>query len=272
MTKQTALKNVIWAICIGLALLALLIGLFIAAVGHYYGDRTRPVMNIGEPVSAAQKKTEKAAALPGVSADGTLHELKSSGDAGQGYLDGLTLMCDSVSLPLKSSGLFSGEIWSGENGQLPMTSAFAWKIVFPGDGSVVSPANAAMIAKPEILVIAVGSDDAMGISQDDYVENYEMLISSILSNSPDTRIVCGSVFSVTTAYAGSTGPSAERAAELNTWIKQVCVDTGVYYADWSSSLTDGGYLRPEYAEADGRTLSSAGLTALLGWLRSHTAA
>lgn len=271
MTKQTAIKNVIWAICIGLALLALLIGLFISAVEHYYGDKTRPVMNIGAPVSASSKKADKDVALTGLAADGTLHELKNSGDAGQGYLDGLTFLCDSVTLPLKNSGLVAGDVWSGENGQLPMTSAFAWKILLPSDGSVIAPSSAVMAVKPKTLVLAIGSDDAAGINRDDFVENYKMLLASLREGNPDTVIICGSVCSVTTAYAGSAGPSAERAAELNEWIKAVCTDTGAYYADWFSTLTDGGYLRPEYAEADGRTLSSAGLTALLGWLRSHAA-
>lgn len=271
MTKQTALKNVIWAICIGLALLALLIGLFIAAVEHYYGDKTRPVMNIGSSVSvsSSQLSPEAVGSGQGTVADGALHELKDSRDAGQSYLDGLTFLCDSSSIALKTSGLVGGQVWGGEDRTLPMTTAFGWRIVYPVDNSVITPGNAAMIAKPGVLVIAVGSDDVGSISREDFIENYELLISSILDNSPGTRVICGSVCSVTVAYAGGDGFTGERAAEINEWIRQVCTDTGAYYADWFSALTNGGYLRPEYAEADGRTLSNAGLSALLNWLRSH---
>ena len=130
MTKQTALKNIIWAICIGLALLALVIGLFIAAVDHYYGEKTRPVMNIGSTVSrsTASAAADSIGAGKGTAADGTLHELKSSRDAGQSYLDSLTFLCDSSSIPLKSSGLVSSQVWGGEDGTLPMTTAFSWRI------------------------------------------------------------------------------------------------------------------------------------------------
>ncbi len=271
MTKQTAIKNVIWAICIGLALLALIVGLFIAAVEHYNGDKTRPVMDIGSAVGAGAAKTapDNVGAGEGTVADGQLHELKSSRDAGQAYLDKLCFLCDSSTIPLKTSGLVTGQVWGGEDRTLPMTTAFSWRIVYPVDGSVISPGTAAMIAKPGILVIAVGSDDAGSISREDFVENYGLLIRSVLENSPSTRVICGAVCSVTTAYAGSDGLTGERASELNDWIKQVCTDTGAYYANWSGALTNGGYLRPEYAEADGRTLSGAGLSALLGWLRTH---
>ena len=273
MTKQTALKNVIWAICIGLALVALLIGFFISAVEHYYGDKTRPVMNIGAEVVGRSSKTaaDTVGAGKGTTADGTLHELKSSRDAGQAYLDKLCFICDSSTAPLASSGLVSAQVWSGEDRTLPMTTAFSWRIVFPSDGSILTPGSAAMIVKPGILVIAVGSDDVGSISREDFIENYGLLVRSILENSPTTRVVCGAVCSVTTAYAGTDGLTGERAAEVNGWIREVCTDTGAYYADWSSALTNGGYLRPEYAEADGRTLSGAGLSALLGWLRTHAA-
>ncbi len=275
MTKRTAVKNVIWAICIGLALLALLVGLFIAAVEHYYGDKTRPVMNVGTTVSttsSAKTTADAVGAGKGTTSDGTLHELKSSRDAGQTYLDSLTFLCDSSTIPLKSSGLTAAPVWGSESRALPMTTAFSWRIVFPGDGSVISPDSAAMISKPGILVIAVGGDDAGGISREDFIENYELLIRAVLEASPGTRVICGAFCSVTTAYAGADGLTAERAPEINEWIKQVCTDTGAYYADWFSTLTSGGYLRPEYAEADGRTLSGAGLSALLGWLRTHASA
>lgn len=274
MTKQTALKNVIWAICIGLALLALLIGLFIAAVGHYYGDKERPVMNIGAPVAAdsSHPAPDSVGAGQGTIADGQLHELKQSRDAGQVYLDKLSFLCDSSTAALADSGLVNGQVWCGEDRTLPMTTAFSWRIVYPVDGSVIAPDAAAMIAKPGVLVIAVGSDDIGSIDREDFVENYEILIRSILAASPDTRVICGSLCSVTTAHAGTDGLTGERVSELNEWVKQVCTDTGAYYADWSSALTNGGYLRPEYAEGSGRSLNNAGLSALLNWLRTHAAA
>ncbi len=274
MTKQTAVKNVIWAICIALALLALLVGLFIAAVEHYYGDKERPVMDLGSSMAASASKDapDNVGAGLGTIADGQLHALQSSRDAGQAYLDKITFLCDSTSIGLGSSGLVSGQVWGGEDRTLPMTTAFSWRIVFPSDNSVISPDAAAMIAKPGILVIAVGSDEVGSISREDFIENYELLIRAILDSSPGTRVICGSVCSVTTAYAGSDGLSAERAPEINAWIQQVCTDTGALYADWFSALTNGGYLRPEYAESDGRSLSAAGFSALLGWLRTHASA
>ena len=132
-------------------------------------------------------------------------------------------------------------------------------------GKLNSAGKTVKEAKDDLMVCV---EDA----REDFVENYEILIRSILAASPDTRVICGSLCSVTTAYAGTDGLTGERASELDDWIKQVCTDTGAYYADWSSALTNGGYLRPEYAEGSGRSLNNAGLSALLNWLRTHAAA
>lgn len=270
MTKRSGIKDMIWAVCIGLALLALFVGFVLTAVGRWYGDKSRPVMNIGAKTVVEGGAAEVGSGT-GTVADGKLHQLKKTADAGQDYLDSLTFLVDSSLIGLRDSGLTQGQVWSSDSGELDMSLAYGWNIVYPGDGSVISPANAAMILKPGILVIAVGSDGVGELGEEDFVENYGMLIDSILAASPETRVVLGSVCSVTTAYAGFDGWNADRAALVNSWIQKVCENTGALYADWSGSLTDGGYLRPEYATASGRALSNAGLGTLLGWLRTHAA-
>lgn len=267
--RITALKDVLWAGGIALALFFLLVGFLFSIFGHYYGDKTRPVMDISnrseKPVSS---NVEELAA--GTVADGKLHELKATGDAGQSYLDSLTFLCDSSFIGLRDSALTAGQVWSSETGELSMESCGSWRIRYPGDDSLVSPANAAMVVKPRVLVIAVGSDGLDAVTQDSFIASYERMIQSILSTSPSTYVVCTSLCSVTAAFPSSSAMSGELAAEVNGWIRQVCLDTGAYYADLTSTLTDGGYLRSEYANADGRSLNNAGLSAVLGYLKTHS--
>lgn len=266
------MKDLLWAAGIGLALLFLLIGLVAASFTSYHGDRERPVMNLRtekeEP--AAGESAAPAQLGEGLHADGTLHPLVETGDAGEDYLNSLTVLCDSSMASLRSAGLCFASIWSSETGTLAMNDTDNWTIRYPGDGSQIGPASAALIAKPKILIISVGSDGLSDLSKEIFVENYEALIRAIASASPKTTIVCLSPCSVTAAYAADDGLSKEKAAEVNGWIKTVCVDTGAYYADLTEVLCTDGYLRDEYADGSGRALNNTGLREVLNFLRDHS--
>ena len=267
--KINSIKDIVWAVCILAALLALLVALFYGAIGRWYGDKTRPVMDIGH--REVSGSAEKAGAGLGTVPDGTLHTLRESGDAGQSYLDSLTFVVDGSFAALRGSALTAAPIWTSESGSLPMSAYDSWRVIYPGDGSNVTIPNAAMIAKPGLLVLCLGSEGAEGMSQEQFTALYEDLIAGILSASPQTRLIIAPAGSVTAAYAGE-GMSAERAGEINTWLRQICVDTGAVWADWSEVLNDGGFLRAEFAESDGHTLNAVGLSTVCSWLRTHATA
>ena len=150
-----------------------------------------------------------------------------------------------------------------------MSEADSWTIRYPGDGSQIGPASAALIAKPKVLIIAVGSDGLADLTKEKFTQSYEALIRGIANASPKTTIVCLSPCSVTAAYAGDEY-GKDKAAEVSSWIKSVCVSTGAYYGDLSQSLCADGYLRDEYADGSGRALNNAGLRELLNYLRDHS--
>ena len=205
----------------------------------------------------------------GLQADGTLHPLVQTTDAGEEYIDSLTILCDSSLVSLRGAGLCSASVWSSETGSLPMSEADSWTIRYPGDGSQIGPASAALIAKPKILIVAVGSDGAVDMSKEQFTQSYEALIRAIANASPKTTIVCLSPCSVTAAYTGDDF-NKEKADSVNSWIKSVCVSTGAYYGDLSQSLCINGYLRDEFADGSGRALNNAGLRELLNYLRDHS--
>lgn len=267
--RLKGIKDLLWAAAIGLALLFLFVGLIAAAFTSYHGDRTRPVMNL-----RGEKQEESAAETPvvkssGLQPDGTLHPLAETGDAGESYLDSLTFLCDSSFSALRGAELTKAAVWSSETGSLPMNIIDSWKIRYPVDGSSISPASAAMTAKPGVLILAVGSDGTQDMTKDGFVENYSSLIRAIAKGSPDTRIVCLSLPSVAASYAGE-DLSKDRVEEINGWIKAVCVETGAYYADLSDVLCKDGWLRDEFADGSGRALNTSGLREVLSYLRNHS--
>ena len=263
--RNRALKDMIWAACIAIALAAVFVGFVLEAVGHYYGDKSRPVMDLGHSVSAPKAEVRQS----GMTADGTVHRLQQSADAGQVYLDSLVYLCDASFIPLRSSGLTAGQVWGSESGSLPMNKLDLWTITFPADNSQRSPGQACMLSQPKTLVLCIGSEGLDGLNEESFVQYYEALIEDIHTYSPATVMICCPVASVAPGYTGLDNMSGTRAVEINSWIARVCRETGAWYADLTSVLNDGGYLRPEFAEPDGRTLNAAGLNAMLNYLRIH---
>ena len=275
--KLSGLKDLIWGIAIVICLAALLVGFFFAAVSKYGGDRERPVIALSPASSSTPaNKSGIDAGVTGSSggsyatvSDGSLKTLSGSSDAGQSYIDSLTFLVDSSLSTLKTSGLTAGQVWVGGSG-LPMSDIANWTIVYPGDGSSISPANAAMVAKPSVLFIAIGSDGMSGLSQEAFISGYETMIRGILGASPETKVVCCSVFPVTDIYTGSDGLDIAGAEQVNGWIQQVCIDTGAWYADIAYNITAEGKLIGQYADTDGKGLSGTGLSAVMSWLRTHS--
>lgn len=273
--KLTVMKNIIWAVAIVLCLIALLVGLIFGAASKYYGPDTDHILYLGDSAPAKPDKAESEEEQPAQpKGDGTLHTLEKSGDVGDEYLDSLTFLFDSATVGIRDYGLLSGgiattQVWGTNAGNLPMDGILEDTIKYPNDGSEISIANAAMIAKPEKLVISIGTDGLSAMDRDTFIYNYTMLIMSIQTASPDTEIICCSLSSVVSGYGGSDGLSSTKVGDANEWIKQVCIDTGAYFLDVASVINNNGYLMDKFASSNGKTLNSDGLQEFIKFVRTH---
>ena len=275
--KLNTIKNVAWALAIGVTLLALLLGLLFAAFTRYGGEMERPQVQLGVLKSGSTGEAAATAApgAPVQTATGELITLAETKDAGQGYIDSLTFLCDSATIGLRdygvlSQGLATTQVWGTQSGSLPVSQFVDCLIRYPGDGSQISPADAAMIAKPAILVISIGQDGLAEVDQLRFTENYEALIRQIRASSPGTIIVCCSVTTLGPSYTGTDGLSRDGISWANDWIQQVCKDTGAYFCDVANAMRDStNVMEASYLSANGKTLNSAGLHAWLEYLSTH---
>lgn len=271
--KLKPLKDLLWAAGIGIALFFLLFGLVAVNFTSYHGDKARPVMDLrsdreeGSDAAADSDDTESEGSA--MTADGTLHPLAETGTAKKSYLKKLTILCDSSFVSLRGYGANTMTVWTSEDGKLPMTSVSDWKIVYPGDGSLISPTNAMLVAKPKILVIAIGSDVPAKTKKSAFISSYSTLIRNLAKANPDAKIVCLSLCCVTESHDDSDGMTPERAVKINGWIQEVCIETGAFYGDLSDTLCFNGFLREDFADESGRALNEAGLDALFTYLRNH---
>ncbi len=274
----SGLKNIIWAFAIVVSLAALVIGLIVTMVLRYNGEAPDGTMYLGDagPSSGLEDPLSDDSGIDGgQSSSGGLMELPNSQDTGLEYLFNLSFLCDNSFSAVNSFGAnfgstASSQVWLPAGGTLAAANASSTSIIYPQDGSEKTPGDAAGLYEPSRLVIYLGSDQLSGTTAENFISGYTALIQSIQSSSPNTKIICCSIGSVTAAYAGSDGLSSELIAQANDWIKQVCISTGVYYADLASVLNDDeGHLIAEYAAEDGRSISAAGINKVMDYFRMH---
>ena len=280
--KLSNIKNTAWAIAIVVSLVLLLVALGFAAFTRHHGELERPTVLMGEAAEkrdaalaekkAAEEKAEQAAG------PGEVYLLGESGDAGQAYIDSLTFLCDSALIGLRDYGLLregtaTTQVWGSSAGNIPASQLGSFKIRFPGDGSEISPTDAAMIAKPSILVISLGTDGLADSSETQFISDFEALIRGVQEASPYTTVVVCTITSVTISYSGSDGLEFTLVNRANEWLARDSADTGAYLVDAASAVSDSnGSLLTEYASANGKTLNSAGLNQILMYLRNHALA
>ena len=273
----TGIKNLIWALAIVLVLAVVLVGLIITMVLGFSGQRQDGTLYLGESSGFSSGSTKQ----PDNGVDGGLGSgtgamaLPDSQDTGLEYLFNLTFLCDESFSAVNSFGsnfgsTASAQVWLPAAGSFPAASAASTNIIYPNDGTAKSPADAAGLYQPSRLVIYLGGDALGSTDQASFVTGYTALVREIQAASPETRIICCSIGSVATAYAGVDGLTPGLVRQANQWIEQVCADTGVYYADVGSLLNDtSGALSAEYASADGRGINSSGISKVMEYFRMH---
>ena len=201
---------------------------------------------------------------------GTLNTLSEVPDAGAAYIDKLIFLCDSTFIGLRDLSIVdTSQVWGTNSGSLPIGSASEALIKFPNDGSEISAANAAMVAKPEIMVIGIGTDGLANVDEQTFEAQYNTLIRDIRLASPDTIIICCGLPSIAEEYSGKDGLSVTVVSDGNDWVKNVCRDTGAYFLDVQEPLSESCQLLARFASSNGKSLNRAGLQTFLEYLRTH---
>lgn len=258
-------KNILWAVLVLLCLLAVVIGLIYCLVNPYPGEREIPVVELGQTAPKAERAQKGGSTS--TAAAGELNPLVKTKDQGEGYITSLTFLADHKNAAVVSYGADTGKVWLGEDGLVRMDALDSLTVRFPGDGSTVSASNAAMISKPSVLVLLIGTDGLASTDKESFILGYEQFVRSLFAQSPDTQIICCSLSSVTIGYAGDI--TASRINEANEWLQTVCTDLPVWYADTASAVCRDGVLLDEYASSDGISLNGAGVSAVFEYLRNH---
>ena len=270
--RLSNLKNLLWAAAILLCLLAMLVGLIFSMSQKSQGERADGTITLGQIERVKKAKASDVAGL-----EGAVKTLIPVPETSKGNLEsvfGMTFLCDKTIMGIKTYAANYGDgiipsIWTDDGSGLGAKNAAENNIVFV-DGSLITPSNAAMVTRPKTVVIYLGGDGLANTTEQEFIEGYTGLINSIRSASPSTNIIACSIGSVSSNYQGGDGLTPQLIWYANNWIRQICVDTGVYFADLASFLNDeSGYLSDSYLMPDGRSIAALGIQLLIDYFRTH---
>ena len=196
-------------------------------------------------------------------------------DAGQEYIDKLTFLGDSTTYGLIHYGMLKDgkntkQVWTPASGTLTLSQASFATIVYPETGEEITIVDAVTRSQPEYLVITLGVNGVSFMDEDYFKSEYKKLVESVQTASPDTKIICQSIFPVARSYELLDSINNDKIDAANKWICEVAADCGVKYLNTNSVLRDSeGWLPEEYHNGDGMHLATNSFTLELNNLRTH---
>ena len=200
-------------------------------------------------------------------------ELAETEDMGEEYLSKCIFLGDSTTYGLAAyNALPWQQMWTTSLGTLDLSGqSYVMIDVYDEDGSVESMSIRDAVRKyqPEILIVTLGLNGISYMDESDFKEEYTDLIGGIQAASPDTKIICNSIYPVIDSQAPE-GISNERVVRANDWVRDVAQITGTRYLNTHDNLTDeSGNLRADYCNGDGIHLDTPGCEAVLNTVRTH---
>ena len=201
--------------------------------------------------------------------------LAETADAGQAYIDKLVFLGDSTTYGLRAYKMLAGgkdttQVWTPKTGTLTLSQASFATIVYPETDEELTIADAVAKKKPEYLVITLGVNGVAFMKEDYFKSEYKKIIDSVQTASPDTKIICQSIFPVAKSYARLDSINNDLIDAANKWICEIAAECGVKYLDTNSALRDAdGWLPEDYHNGDGMHLQTNSFTIELNNIRTH---
>ena len=196
-------------------------------------------------------------------------------DAGQAYVDKLVFLGDSTTYGLRAYKMLSGgrdttQVWTPTSGTLTLSQVSFAKIVYPETNAEITIKEAVTAKQPEYLVITLGVNGVSFMDEDYFKSEYKKMIETIIEASPNTKVICQSIFPVARTYAHLGSINNEKIQAANHWIVEVADEVGVKFIDTYSVLCDSeGWLPEDYHNGDGMHLNETSFTLELNNLRTH---
>ena len=195
--------------------------------------------------------------------------LTETADAGQSYQDETLFIGDSNTVRLYNNGLISLQQFCAKEGIGTQVALNEGIVTFKKDTNTYTIAQAVAMMKPRRVLIMLGTNDN-GMDTEAFIGNYTALIQAIQASYSYTDIIVNTVPPIPADH--STYPHMDQAKidDFNMALLSMCEQLGVRFLNSAEVLKgEDGYGIADYYTSGDIHLKSAGLKAVLNYLRTH---
>lgn len=195
--------------------------------------------------------------------------LTETADAGTDYLNDTLFLGDSNTVRLYNNGLISLQQFCAKEGIGTQVALNEGIVTFKKDSSHYTIPQAVAMMKPRRVVMTFGTNDT-GMEVPDFIAHYTALIQAIQQSYPYTDIIVNTVPPVPADHSNYPHMDQARIDDFNMALLDLCEQLGVRFLNSAEALKGSdGYGIADYYTSGDIHLKSAGLKAVLNYLRTH---
>lgn len=229
----------------------------------------------GEPAPSVSEPAEGPAA-PGEDLSGhyqidnaSTALLTETADAGTDYLNDTLFLGDSNTVRLYNNGLISLQQFCAKEGIGTQVALNEGIVTFKKDSNHYTIPQAVAMMKPRRVVMTFGTNDT-GMEVSDFIAHYTALIQAIQQSYPYTDIIVNTVPPVPADHSNYPHMDQAKIDDFNMALLDLCEQLGVRFLNSAEALKGSdGYGIADYYTSGDIHLKSAGLKAVLNYLRTH---
>ena len=195
--------------------------------------------------------------------------LTETADAGTDYLNDTLFLGDSNTVRLYNNGLISLQQFCAKEGIGTQVALSEGIVTFKKDSNHYTIPQAVAMMKPRRVVMTFGTNDT-GMEVSDFIAHYTALIQAIQQSYPYTDIIVNTVPPVPADHSNYPHMDQAKIDDFNMALLDLCEQLGVRFLNSAEALKGSdGYGVADYYTSGDIHLKSAGLKAVLNYLRTH---
>ena len=195
--------------------------------------------------------------------------LTETADAGTDYLNDTLFLGDSNTVRLYNNGLISLQQFCAKEGIGTQIALNEGIVTFKKDSNHYTIPQAVAMMKPRRVVMTFGTNDT-GMEVPDFIAHYTALIQAIQQSYPYTDIIVNTVPPVPADHSNYPHMDQAKIDDFNMALLDLCEQLGVRFLNSAEALKGSdGYGIADYYTSGDIHLKSAGLKAVLNYLRTH---
>ena len=195
--------------------------------------------------------------------------LTETADAGTDYLNDTLFLGDSNTVRLYNNGLISLQQFCAKEGIGTQVALNEGIVTFKRDSNHYTIPQAVAMMKPRRVVMTFGTNDT-GMEVPDFIAHYTALIQAIQQSYPYTDIIVNTVPPVPADHSNYPHMDQAKIDDFNMALLDMCEQLGVRFLNSAEALKGSdGYGIADYYTSGDIHLKSAGLKAVLNYIRTH---